>query len=122
MVRFNKHKRDASGNTIVEKNSNPILDSRMYVLEFPYGRKEDFSENLLNQADLDGSETGQIDEVIDIKKYLSIAVAKEGGTFITASGQERDIVITNGWDVHIHCKDQSTSWIPMAEVKSGNPI
>ena len=62
------------------KNSNPILDTRIYELEFPDERIEefavnDFTKNLFNQADLDGWDTGLIDEVIDNRKYPSIAVA-----------------------------------------------
>ena len=78
--KFKKRKRDAYGNLMENKNSNPILDTRIYELEFPDERIEefavnDFTKNLFNQADLDGWDTGLIDEVIDNRKYPSIAVA-----------------------------------------------
>ena len=65
---------------------------------------------------------GLIDEVIDIRKDPSITVAKKDGNFITASGQKRYVMTTKGWDVQILCKDQYTSWLPMAEFKAGNSI
>ena len=71
MGKLKKQKWDASDNQIGEKNSNPILDTSIYELEFLYGRIEDFvinvlDENLFNQAELDGWYTGLIDEVIYI--------------------------------------------------------
>ena len=103
------------------------MDTSIYDLEFPYGRIEDFSikclaKNLFNQSDLNGWDTVLINEVVDTQKYTSTSIAKEVETFITDSGQEKDVVTTKGQDVHIIWKEQSTSWLPMYEVKSGNPI
>ena len=58
LAKVKKRKRDAAGIPLGEANSNPILDSRVYELEFPDGRVEEYSvkviaENLLNQADGD---------------------------------------------------------------------
>ena len=78
--------------------------------------------NLFDQVDSDGWDMVLIDEVIDIQKYPSIAIAKEDGNFITDSGKERDIMTTKGWDVQILWKDQSISWLPISEVKAINPI
>ena len=49
MGKFNGCKRDASGNTIVEKNTNPILDSRIYDLGFPDICIEKFAVNVLTK-------------------------------------------------------------------------
>ena len=86
--KFNNSKQDASVNPIGENNSNQILDSRIYELDFPDISIEEFvvnflSDNLFNQADSDGWDTGIIDEVIGIRKDPSIAVAKWDETFIT---------------------------------------
>ena len=103
------------------------MDSRIYDLDFPDGRIEKFAvnffaENLFNRSDSDRWDMGLINEVTNIQKYPSIAIAKEDGTFITALGQYRYVVINKGWDVQIRWKDQSTSWLLMAEVKAGNHI
>ena len=86
--KFNNSKQDASVNPIGENNSNQILDSRIYELEFPDRSIEEFAVNLLSdnlfiQADSDGWDTGIIDEIIGIRKDPSTAVAKWDETFIT---------------------------------------
>ena len=68
-----KRKRDASGNPIGEKKSNPIFYSRIYELEFPDVHIEEFAvnvlaENIFNKADSDGWDMGLIDEVIGYPK------------------------------------------------------
>ena len=65
LEKFNKCKNDASGNPIGEDNSNPMLYSRIYELEFLDKRIEEFAinvlaENIFNQDDLDGLETDLI--------------------------------------------------------------
>ena len=40
LEKFRKTKLDSSGNPIGDNNSNPILDTRIYELEFPDGRIE----------------------------------------------------------------------------------
>lgn len=43
-----KHrKRDDNGNPVGTKNDNPILDTRVYQLEFPDGRVDEYSLNLI---------------------------------------------------------------------------
>ena len=68
------NKQDASINPIGKKNSNPILDTRIYELDFPDKCIEEFlvnvlAKNLSNHTESDSWYTGMIDEVIDIKKY-----------------------------------------------------
>ena len=43
------------------------------------------AENHFNQYNLGGWDTGLTNQVIDIRKYPSIAVEKEDGNFITDS-------------------------------------
>ena len=127
LTKVKKRKRDAQGNPIGESNANPILDSRIYELEFPDGRTEEYAvnvlaENLLNQADQDGWDTGLIDEIIDARKDPEIAVPMSEGTFETSTGQRRAVITTKGWDIQIKWKDGSTNWLPLSEVKEGCPI
>ena len=95
---------DAQGNPVGSPNANPILDSRIYKLEFLDGRIEEYSlntilENLICQTDDDGWDMGLLDEVIEFRKDPHVAIAKEQGTIITASGQSRNVVTTKGWEV-----------------------
>ena len=121
-----KRKRDFQGNPIGEYNPNPILDSRIYELEFPDGRIEEYSvnvlaESLLEQADDDGWDSGVVDEFVDFRKDDSKAIPIQKGTFETSTGQTRKVITTKGWEVQVRWKDKSTSWISLKDAKNSNP-
>ena len=67
----------ADGSPAGESNPNPILDTRTYELEFPEGRIEEYAvnviaENLLNQADADGWDTGLLEEILDARRTMTL--------------------------------------------------
>ncbi|GFH50586.1 hypothetical protein CTEN210_07062 [Chaetoceros tenuissimus] len=102
LTKVKGRKRDATGYPVGEANENPILDTRVYELEFPDGRIEEYAvnmiaENLFKQADKDGWDSGIIEEFLDIRKDASIAVPKEQGTYFNSAGGERNVVTTKGW-------------------------
>ena len=126
LARMKNRKRDTQGNPVGESNSNPILDSRIYELEFPDGRVEEYAvnvlaESLLEQADDDRWDSGIIDEYVDLRRDDSIAVPKNKGQFETSTGQLRNVVTTKGWEIQVRWKDKSTSWISLHEAKNGDP-
>lgn len=47
LAEIRKRKRDSQGNPIGEANTNPIFDTRVYGLEFPDGRVEEYSVNTI---------------------------------------------------------------------------
>jgi hypothetical protein len=66
-------KRDANGNPVGHANSNPILDTRVYEVEFPDGSVHDYAANILAEAlyaqvDVDGNRFLLLKEIIDHKK------------------------------------------------------
>ena len=59
LTKVKHRKRDSSGNPVGDTNPNPILDTRIYELQFPDGRIEEYAvnmiaENLFQQADENG--------------------------------------------------------------------
>ena len=127
LAKVKKRKRDADGIPIGQSNPNPILDSRVYELEFPDGRVDEYSvnvisENLMQQVDSDGWDCGLLEEIIDFRKDSRIAVPVSSGFVNTTSGQKRPVITTKGWDLKVKWKDQSTSWIPLAALKESNPV
>ena len=65
LAKVKNRKRDSAGNLIGSANSNPILDSRVYDLEFPDRKIESYStnliaENLFAQVDEYGYDTGRL--------------------------------------------------------------
>ncbi|GFH61944.1 pol protein [Chaetoceros tenuissimus] len=127
LTKVKGRKRDAAGNPVGEANENPILDTRVYELEFPDGRIEEYAvnmiaENLFEQADEDGWDSGIIEEFLDIRKDDSVAVPKEQGTYFNSAGVERNVVTTKGWEVQVKWRDKSTSWISLKDAKEGDPL
>jgi hypothetical protein len=62
-------KRNADGNYIGRKNQNPILDSRVFIAEFPDGDQRDITYNLLaehlfSQVDSEGNQYRLFNEII----------------------------------------------------------
>ena len=54
-------KHDADGNSIGRSNKNPILDTHLYEVEFPWGEMTKFMANTIEesiyaQCDVDGNE------------------------------------------------------------------
>ena len=47
LATFKKRKLDHKGQLIGSPNTNPILDSRIYELQFPDGRTEEYSVNVI---------------------------------------------------------------------------
>ena len=122
-----KRKRDDLGQPIGMKNNNPILDSRIYELEFPDGRIEEYSvnvlaENLFNMADEEGWDTGLLEEIIVFRKDNVIAVKVQDGFREMSNGEKVPVITTKGWDVKVRWTDKSTDWIPLTEIKESNPI
>jgi hypothetical protein len=127
LTKVKNRKRDSAGNPVGQHNDNPILDTRVYDLEFPDGRVEEYAvnmiaENLFEQADQDGWDSGTIDEFLDIRKDDSIAISKENGTYYNNAGVERNVVTTKGWEVQVRWRDKSTSWISLKDAKDGDPL
>ena len=120
-------KRDHNGDLIGTANANPILDTRVYQLEFPDGRVEEYAmniiaENLIAQTNNDGWDTGIFDEIISTRRDPNIAIPMGEHANTDINGRETPIITTKGWEVLIKWKDQSTSWVPLSTIKESYPV
>ena len=119
-------KRDSNGNIIGVKHDNPIMDTRIFELEFPDGRVEEYStniiaENLFSQVDDDGFDLGLVKEIISHRKDIGNAVEISAGTYLN-NGVERPVITTKGWSMRLLWVDGSTSWQSLKEIKDAFPI
>jgi len=119
-------KRDSAGNPIGTPNDNPILDGRIYQLEFPDGRVEEYALNVIIEAlyaqvDDEGFDVGILDEIVGLRTDASIAIPIIDG-FDTFNGVQRPKRTTKGWDIQIKWKDGSYNWLPLSSVKESYPI
>ena len=126
LAKVHRRKRDAKGDPIGVANPNPILDSRIYELQLPDGRLEEYSvntiaENLISQLDDDGWDGGILQEIIGFRRDDTVAVPKERGFVETQSGS-RPVITTKGWDLHVKWTDQSTGYVSLSLLKESNPI
>ena len=76
--------RDKDGITIVEANDNPILDTRMYEVEYPDDHKASLYvtaivENMIAQVDSEGNRHVLFEKIIEHRNYGS--KVKQKGIF-----------------------------------------
>jgi hypothetical protein len=75
-------KRDSQGNLIGKHNHNPILDTRVYEVQFPDGSVADYStnviaENIFAMVDDDGYETLLFDDIINHRCDPKVATSHD---------------------------------------------
>jgi hypothetical protein len=119
-------KRDVNGNPIGKSHSNPILDTREYVVEFEDGAQEIYSanliaENMYAQIDSEGRQHVLLSEIVGHKsdgRAMKIA----DGTYVDKRGRQKPRITTQGWSLLVEWKDGSTSWIALKDLKESFPI
>jgi uncharacterized lipoprotein YajG len=90
-VRAVGRKRDESGNPIVVANSNPILDTRVYDVQFPDGKMETYvanviAENIYSQLDNERNRFLLLEEIMDHGRHGSAVHADN--KYVTHNGRK----------------------------------
>ena len=90
---------DVEGNLVGRANSNPLLDSRKYLVENADGSNEELTaniiaENILSQID-EGRRQMMLSEITD-HRASSDAIPQSKGTYENAYGVKRRKVTTRG--------------------------
>ena len=118
--------RDKDGKPIGKANNNPILDTRMYEVEYTDGHKASLAanaiaENMFAQVDDEGNRHVLFDAITDHRTDGS--EVKQQDAFIhRRNGTQRRKVITQGWEILVQWKDESTTWIALKDMKNSYPI
>ena len=117
----------ADGKLIGTYDSNPILNTMVYEVEFPDGRIQEYSanliaENMLSQVDDEGFSTTMMEGIIDHKKDEAVAISKSDAYLTTHTGQRRRQKTTQGWKLLVKWKDGSETWIPLKDLKESHPV
>jgi hypothetical protein len=105
-------KRDADGNPIGKANMNPILDTRVYDVEFPDGNVDKYAANIIAesmvaQVDDEGIQYLLMDEITDhLCDGTAVSIANQ---YVTHNGRQFIWKTTCGWKMCIKWKDGSTS-------------
>ena len=121
-----KRLRDKDGLPIGTANDNPILDSRMYEVEFQDGYKtalaaNAIAENLFAQIDDEGNRHVLFQEIIDFRTNGK-QVLQQDAFVTTRTGTRRRRETTVGWEMLVQWKDLSTTWVSLKDMKEAYPI
>ena len=120
-AKVTKRLRDINGIPIGTAENNPILDTRMYKVEFMDGTKQSLSanyiaENLFAQVDQDGNHQVLLDEIIDYRT-TSKEVKQQDAFITTRTSTNRRHETTIGWELLVQWKDGSMNWIALKDLK-----
>jgi hypothetical protein len=123
LCRVKGRKRRADGSAIGVSNPNPILDTRIFEVEYPDGHVDAYSTNVIAESlyantDEEGNSTGLLDEIVDHRKSNAAIDIKDGLT----GTDKKPVITTKGWQIRIRWKDGSHDWLPLSQVKNSNPI
>ena len=121
-----KRLRDTNGLPIGTANDNPILDTRLYEVEYLDDYRTSLTantiaENLFSQVDKEGNRHVLFDAIIDHRVDGS-EIQQKDATIISANGGRRRQRSTKGWEILLQWKDGSSSWEAMKDVKEAYPV
>eukprot|EP01082_Thalassiosira_pseudonana_P000070 g27.t1 g27 contig1:60384-63019(+) len=120
-----KRKRGIDGEVIGRANSNPILDTRLYEVQFPGGEVTELTANVIAQSmyaqcDADGNEYLLLESFVDYRKESGALRMDEQE--IVVRGRKSLRRSTKGWKICCQWKDNSTSWEKLSDLKESHPV
>ena len=126
LARVTKRLRDAQGIPIGTAHDNPLLDTRIYEVEYLDGHKAALSANtiatnMFAQVDDEGNRHVLFDSIIDHRTDGTEVSIDD--TFIQSkNGGRRRRESTKGWEILLQWKDGSTTWEKLKDIKEAYPI
>ena len=95
-------KRNTDESLIGNYNSNPILDTRIFDVEYPDGKIDAFATNVISesiyaQVDDQGFTISFLDDIIDHEKAKEAIDMKDGFTW----NINKVVVTTKGWRIKV---------------------
>ena len=125
-AKVTKRLRDADGIPIRTANENPILDSRMYEVEYQDGTRATLAanyiaDNLFAQVDQEGNRHILLDEIIDYR-VNGRKVKLQDAFITTCSVMRRRRETTIMWELLAQWKDRITNWISLKDIKESYQV
>jgi hypothetical protein len=121
-----KRLRDKDGLPIGTAHDNPILDTRLYEVEFQDGHKTSMAanaiaENLFAQVDDEGNRHVLFAEIVD-HRTNGKQLTQQDAFVVNRSGTKRRRETTAGWELLVRWKDNSTTWVALKDLKASYPV
>ena len=125
-ARVRRRLHDEEGNPVGSANTNPLLYSRAYEVEYADGFVDELTaniiaENLIAQVDDEGRRQMMLGEIMD-HRVLPDAIPQSQGTYVNSYGVKRRKMTTRGWEVLVEWKDGSTDWLALKDLKESYPV
>ena len=125
-AKVTKRLRDANGLPIGTANDNPILDTRLYEVEYLDGHTASLSANaiamnMFAQVDDQGNRMLLLDSIID-HRVDGTEVKPDEAFITTPNGGKRRRKSTRGWEILLQWKDGSTTWERMKDIHAEYPV
>ena len=123
---FARVMRDENGNPIGRAHENPILDTRMFEVEFLDGTKSTMAanaiaQNMFAQVDQEGHRLMLMDKITDFRSDKR--AVKQADAYVTMkNGRKTRRATTKGWELLIRWKDGSETWTALKDVKESYPV
>ena len=120
-----RRKRNADGDLIGKSNTNPILDTREYEVEFANGEVTELAANIIAetmfaQCDDDGNEYVLLDSLVDYRKNENALSLEDQKIVVRGKPSLRRSTV--GWQICCEWKDGSTSWEKLSDLKESHPV
>jgi hypothetical protein len=117
---------EADGRVAGTYNSNPILNTITYDVEFDDGEVLEYAaniiaENLLSQVDDEGFTITRLQSIVDHRKGDD-ALSNENAFTTNRLGVKRLRKSTVGWSLKFRWHDDSEQWVPLSVLKESNPV
>ena len=114
-------------NLIGREHINPIIDIRVYELEYPDGSVDEYAvkfiiENIIDQVDDPGWDTNILEGIVDFCRDTDVATPKGDQAYTNVNGIQLPVSTTKGWYVQFKWIYQSTYWVTLHLIKESNPI
>ena len=125
LARVRKRLKDADGRPIGKSDKNPILDTRLFEVEFLDGHTASMSanaiaEHMFAQVDQQGHRLILLDEILDHR--FSDEAVKESEAFFEVNGREHRKRTTKGTEMLIRFRDGSENWVQLKDAKESFPL
>ena len=125
-AKVHERKRKPDGSRVGTSNSNPLFDTRTYIVEFPDGAEKEYTaniiaENMYSQCNPDGEQFLLLSAIRDHKKTRDAIELKDEG-YVHVKGRQHDIKTTKGWLLCVEWKDGTTSWERLSGLKESFPV
>ena len=119
-------KRDENGKPIGQRDPNPLVDTRNWVIAWEDGSESILTHNIVadsiySMVDSEGREQLLFEEIIDHRKGPD-ALTGDEAKITSPSGNVTFKLTTRGWKLLVRFKDGSQSWQSLKMMKDSYPV